>query len=182
MAATYTQIDSHTLLCSHQPHCILLHTDSLLIIPFPGLPSNVYLVFPVRSVVTAKKTSVNRHQIGLTPGFAFTEYKVQGATFESAVLDLRRKSKKKGKESHKRFCSTYVQLSRLRTLQGVFLLEKINLDDIDNKPYPALQAEDDRLQALGQQTLNAFQRAACHHVKNECPNVRLDIDIRSNGC
>lgn len=161
MAATYTRIDSHTLLCSHQPHCILLYTDSPLTIPFPGLASNVYPVFPVRSVVTAKKTSVNRRQIGLTPGFAFTEYKVQGATFESAVLDLRRKNKRRG-ESHKRFCSTYVQLSRLRTLQGVFLLEKIDLDDIDNKPHAELRAEDIRLQALEQQTLNAFQRAASH--------------------
>ena len=111
--------------------------------------------------MTAKKTSVNRRQIGLTPGFAFTEYKVQGATFESAVLDLRRKNKRRG-ESHKRFCSTYVQLSRLRTLQGVFLLEKIDLDDIDNKPHAELRAEDIRLQALEQQTLNAFQRAASH--------------------
>lgn len=118
----------------------------------------MYPVFPVRSVVTAKKTSVNKRQIGLTPGFAFTEYKVQGATFKSAVLDLRQKNKRRRK-NHKRFCSTYVQLSRLRTLQGVFLLEKIDLDNIDNKSHAELRAEDIRLQALEQQTLNAFQRA-----------------------
>ena len=105
--------------------------------------------------MTVKKTSVNRRQKRLTPGFAFTEYKVQGETFESAVLDLRQKNKRRG-ESHKRFYSIYVQLSWLWILQGVSLLEKIDLDDIDNKPHAELRVEDIRLQALKQQTLNAF--------------------------
>ena len=107
MAATYTRIDSQTLLCSHQPHYILLYTDSPLTILFPGLAFNVYPMFPVRSVVTAKKTSIHRRQIGLTPGFAFTEYKVQRAMFESAVWDLQQKNKRR-EENHKQFCSIYV--------------------------------------------------------------------------
>ena len=149
MVATYTQIDSHTLLYFHQPQYILLYTDLSLTIPFPGLASNVYPVFPVRLVVTAKKTSVNKRQIELTPGFAFTKYKIQGATFESAVLDLRQKNKRRG-ENHKQFCSTYVQLSRLQTLQGVFSLEKIDLDNINNKPPIEVRAKNIRLQALEQ--------------------------------
>lgn len=63
--------------------------------------------------MTAKKISVNRYQIGLTPGFAFTEYKVQGVTFKPAVLDLQQNSRKRGKKSHKQFCFIYVQLSWL---------------------------------------------------------------------
>ena len=116
MTVTYTRIDSYTLLCFYQPYYILFYTDSPLIIPFQGLLFNVYPVFLVRSMVSAKKTSINRHQIGLTLGLPFTEYKIQRAMFESAVLDLRRKSKKRGGESHKHICSTYIYLSWLQTL------------------------------------------------------------------
>lgn len=111
MAVTYTRINSHTLLYSYQPHFILLYMDSLLTILFSELPFNVYLVFSIRSVVTTKKTSINRYQIKFIQGFAFIEYKVQRATFESAVLNLQQKSKKRERESHKQFCPTYVQLS-----------------------------------------------------------------------
>ena len=92
-------------------------------------------------MVTAKKTNVNKYQIGLIPSFAFIEYKVQVATFEFVVLDLRKKSKKRGGKSYKRFCSTYVQLSWLQILQSIILLKKINFDNIDNKPYDKLQAK-----------------------------------------
>lgn len=101
-------------------------------------------------MVTAKKTSVNRYQIKLKPGFVFIEYKIPGLTFESVVLDLQQKSKKRRRENHKRFCFTYVQLSRLQILQGVFLLEKINFDNINNKSHLALQAKDNRLEVLGE--------------------------------
>lgn len=129
-------------------------------IPFPNLPPNVYPVFPVKSVITAKYTRINRRQIGITPGFAYTEYKVQGATFKSAVLDLRRRSKKKSIENHKRFCSTYVQLSRLQSLEGVSLLEPIQLDDINNQPHHELQFKDNQLEMLGKHTLLLFTSAA----------------------
>lgn len=77
-------------------------------IPFPNLPPNVYPIFPVKPVVTAKKTRLNRKQIGITPGFAYTEYKIQGATSKSAVLDLRRRPKKKKKKDLQRITSDFV--------------------------------------------------------------------------
>lgn len=157
---SYTRLDNNILLSSHAPLCILLHTDSPLMITFPGLPPNVYPVFPVKSTVTAKNSRLNRKQIRITPGFAYIEYKVQGATFKSAVLDLRRRSKKKIGENHKRFCSTYVQLSRLQSLEGISLLQPIELDDINNQPHHGLQAEDNRLQLLSEHTLLSFTRAA----------------------
>ncbi len=97
--------------------------------------------------------SVTRLQIPMTPGFAVTDYKVQGATFRTAVLDLHRHSKSRDKGSHKRFCSTYVQLSRLQTLDGVGLLQPITLDDIGSKPHPKLQDESLKLDSMLDQTL-----------------------------
>ena len=55
MAAIYTQIDSHTLLCFHQEYCILFYTDSLLTVPFSELLSNLYPVFLIKLVMTTKK-------------------------------------------------------------------------------------------------------------------------------
>lgn len=158
MLRSYTKLDHNTLLNSHLPHCILLHTDSPLMISFPSLPANIYPVFLVRSIVTAKNTRLNRKQVGITPGFAYTKYKIQGATFKSAVLDLRRRSKKKAGKYHKRFYPTYIQL--LQSLDGLSLLESIQLDNIKNQPHHDLQAEDNRLQVLGKRTLLLFESAA----------------------
>ncbi len=117
--ASYTRLDDNTLLSSHPPTYILLHTESALMIPFPNLPCNVYPVFPVKSTVTAKRTRLNKKQIGISPGFTYIEYKVQGATFKSAILNLQHKTIKLTAKSHKRFCSIYVQLSRVQSLKGV---------------------------------------------------------------
>ncbi len=93
--AFYIWLDDNTLLSSHLPICILLHTKSALMVPFLNLSRNVYPVFPMKSTVIAKETRLNRKQIGISPGFAYTEYKVQGATFKSLTVDLRRKTIKK---------------------------------------------------------------------------------------
>ncbi len=158
--ASYTRLNDNTLLSLHPPTYILLHTESALMVLFPNLPHNIYPIFPVKSTVTAKRTRLNRKQIGISPGFAYTEYKVQGAMFKSATLDLRRKTIKKTTESHKRFCSIYVQLSRVQSLEGVSLLEPISLDDINDQPHHELQTEDERLQKLGDITLSSFTNAA----------------------
>ncbi len=78
-------------------------------------------------------TSINRTQIPLNLPFAITQYKVQGATLKTTILDLQRGNSTTG-GSHRVFCSTYVQLSRLQSLDGVQLLQTISLKDIDNKP------------------------------------------------
>ena len=73
---SYTRLDNNTLLNSHALKCILLHTDSVLIVPFSNLPLNVYLVFLVKSAITAKETRLNRKEIEITLGFVYTKYKV----------------------------------------------------------------------------------------------------------
>ena len=113
---------------------------------FPKLACNFYLVFSVKSTVTAKKIKLNKKKIEIR--FAYSKYKVQGATFEFATLDLRRKAIKKTAESHKQFCFIYVQLSQLQSLKGVSLLEPNSLDDINNQPHHKLQTDDKELQKL----------------------------------
>ena len=66
-------------------------------------------------------------------------------------------AKKDNEWSHKRFCSVYVQLSRLETLADVRLLEKIDFEDIDNRPDPALLQATTVLDQLSRRTLTAWQ-------------------------
>lgn len=63
--------------------------------------------------------SVARLQILMIPDFAITEYKVKGATFQMVILDLYRNTKLENQSSYKRFCSNYVQLLRLQTLDKI---------------------------------------------------------------
>jgi hypothetical protein len=92
----------------------------------------------------------------MTPGFALTEYKVQGSTYQSAVLDLSRQTYAKGADAcHARHCSGYVQLSRLRGISGLYLLEPVRLSDLLNKMHPELVAEDRRMQLLATATMQS---------------------------
>lgn len=97
---------------------------------------------------------IQRHQVPVSPAFALTEYKVQGLTFRTAVLDLSRKSYANGEDaSHSRHCSTYVQLSRLQVMDRLWLLEPVTLSDLRNSMHRELIAEDQRLKQLAAATL-----------------------------
>jgi len=86
--------------------------------------------------------------------FGITDYKSQGQTFSEALLDL----KPRGRDSHREFCSFYVETGRLSTSQGLHLLERLEWADIQKlKPHPELIAEMARLQDLQQQTLARWQ-------------------------
>ncbi len=125
--------------------------------PFPTLPPNVYPVFPDRSTLKLPQGDISRLQLPITLGFALTEYKVQGATFDSVVVDLKRQSKGVI-ATHKRFCSTYIQLSRLRSFAGLGLLQPIDITDIDNQPHPRLHDEDLRLDIVSRSTSDAWEK------------------------
>ena len=59
---------------------------------------------------------------GLKPFLRVRIYKAQESTLNAAVFDLKDDSTAKGQNEHKKFCSMYVQLSRLQSLDGLHLL------------------------------------------------------------
>lgn len=67
---------------------------------------------------------------------------------------------KKTIESHKRFSSIHLQLSRLQSLERVSLLKPISLDNINNQPHYELQIDDEQLQKLGNIMLSLFTNEA----------------------
>lgn len=107
--------------------------------------------------ITVKGYSVRRKQIPICPAFCLTDYKIQGATLDSVILDLKDDSKNRRRDSHRKYCSTYVQLSRLRSLADLHLLQPISMCDLEHRPDPQLLQEIQRLQLLQDKTLRIWQ-------------------------
>ena len=75
----------------------------------------------------------------------------------AAILDLKHDRAVKGQNSsHIKYCSTYVQLSRLHSLDRLHLLQKIDMNDIQFQPHPQLLIEMERLKVLEQKTILAW--------------------------
>ena len=100
----------------------------------------------MESTVMVKKTRLNKKQISISFGFVYTKYKVQKATFKSAILDLQQKIIKKTARSHKLFGYIYIQLSRFQNLEEISLPEPISLDNINNQPHHKLQIDNKQFQ------------------------------------
>ena len=94
----------------------------------------------------------------MCPAFSLTDYKVQGSTLKTAVLDLKNDPSARGQDKYKNFCSMYVQLSRLRSLNGLHLLQKIDMNDLRFRPHHGLVVEMERLRKLEQETLASWAR------------------------
>jgi hypothetical protein len=81
---------------------------------------------------------------------------MQGSTLSAAILDLKNDPARRGQDSHRKYCSLYVQLSRLRSFRGLHLLQKITTDDLRFSPDPDLLVEMERLRDLQAKTLAAW--------------------------
>jgi hypothetical protein len=142
-------MDSSHILCTLPPKCILFDPLSSKNAVFPEIGSTAVPVFSSSTSVKVDNISVVRHQVPVTPAWAMTDYKVQGATYDNITVDLHRSDNNKNKETrHKRYCSNYVQLTRTKSLQGLNLLQPVTLADLNVKPSPLLVQEDERLAKL----------------------------------
>lgn len=120
------------------------------------LDAKVIPVFPRERSITVKGYSVRRRQVPMCPAFSLTDYKVQGSTLMTAVLDLKDDPAAKGQDGQKKYCSTYVQLSRLRSLDGLHLLQRIDMEDHRFRPDDRLLTEMGRLGRLEQEIMVAW--------------------------
>ncbi|KAJ5198759.1 uncharacterized protein N7498_007876 [Penicillium cinerascens] len=155
--ADFHELDELYTFCTKPPACLLFKPSRSKSISLPSLSENVLPIFPLEASITVKGFSVRRRQVPICPAFCLTDYKIQGTTLESAILDLKNDRKIRGQDAHRRFCSTYVQLSRLRSLAGLHLLQPIEMSDLQHAPDPQLLGEMQRLRALELNTLAAWQ-------------------------
>lgn len=119
-------------------------------------------IFCSSTSIKIQNMSVIRHQVPVTPAWAITDYKVQGSTYDTIIVDLHRHgSNSKGSvynNRHKQYCSTYVQLSRVKSFQGLYLLRPVTLSDLNAKPDALLVQEGERIAHLAEATDTAWQQ------------------------
>ena len=152
-------MDPLYVLCTLPPKCVLFEQDSTTDAMFPGIGSTATPIFCLSGSVKIGNMSVTRHQVPVTPAWAITDYKVQGSTYDAVTLDLHRHNiSSKDGSSHKRYCSCYVQLTRVRSLQDLFLLQPVTLKDLSGKPDKLLMVEDQRIAQLAMSTEIAWKQ------------------------
>ena len=151
-------MDNLYVLCTKPPTCVLFQQDNPKHTAFEDLEPKVTPVFPITRSIKIKGYSVRRKQVPMCAAFSMTDYKVQGSTLTTAVLDLKNDPTAKGKDEHKKFCSIYVQLSRLQAGIGLYLLQKIDMNDLRFRPHEGLLAEMERLRKLEEETITAWMR------------------------
>lgn len=149
-------MDDLYILCTKPPACVLFGPYRSRQSEFEGLEAAVMPIFPLEKSITLKGYSVRRRQVPMCPAFCLTDYKIQGSTLPTAILDLKDDPASKARDHHKKYCSIYVQLSRLRSLDGLHLLQGIEMRDLQSSPDHRLLAEIQRLKGLQQETIAAW--------------------------
>ena len=143
------------ILCTKPPVCLLFRQRNSKHVNFKDLEAEVIPVFPIERSINIKAYSVRRKQVPTCPAFSLTDYKIQGSTLKTAILDLKANSST-GRSEHKNFCSLYVQLSRLQSFDGLYLLQAIEMKDLKFRPDKRLIDEMRRLQKLEDETLRTW--------------------------
>jgi hypothetical protein len=139
--------------------CVLVRPAHDHRLSFSNVPDGLVPIFPVQmsgQIPNTPGLSFYRHQVPLTLGFAFTDYKSQGSTFDRLVLDLVF-GKQRGVDQHGKWTSINVQLGRVKSLSGVWLRDPITLQDVSFTPHPDLPVELSRLEALEQRTISLWE-------------------------
>ena len=149
-------MDKLYILCTKPPACVLIKPHKPKLSKFEDLDDTIMPVFPLEKSITLKGYSIQRKQVPIYFAFSLTDYKVQGSNLKNAILDLKDDLTRKGMDCYKKFCSTYVQLSQLETLDGLHLLQKIDMSNLQFSPDNRLLAEMERLEGLQKETIAAW--------------------------
>jgi hypothetical protein len=147
-------------MCTKPPSCVIFKPNRSKATGFQDLEPSAMPVFPLERSITIKGYSVRRKQVPMCPAFCLTDYKVQGSTLSAAILDLKDDPTIRGQDHHRKYCSMYVQLSRLRSSKGLHLLQKLDMHDLRFGPDRRLLTEMERLQEHEKDTIAAWQEAS----------------------
>ncbi|CAG8631728.1 15290_t:CDS:2, partial [Cetraspora pellucida] len=85
----------------------------------------------------------DRIQLPVTPAFALTEFKCQGATIKKAIVNLNGSNIRSG---------IYVMLSRVQRLQDIMILQPFNQSKLNVAIEPNLKNELERLEKCSETT------------------------------
>lgn len=156
------------------PAAIVLVSESTKHLHFVGMPPGTILITPLSAKLECQRkrpwqrTDVTRRGLPCAAAFACTDYKVQGRTLDTVVVELRgtRTMNVEGRVVPSR-CdpySLYVQLSRCRSLKGIMLLSKAREMDIIGNTVPENMIEaEKRLEELSEATVREAETWDWHN-------------------
>ena len=152
-------MDDLYILCTKPLACVLFQQENSAHSKFDDLDAKVIPVFLLERSITVKGHFVRRRQVPMCLAFSLTDYKVQGSTLTTAVLDLKHDPSARGQDGHKKYCLTYVQLSRLRSLDGLHLLQSITIEDLQFRLDERLFIGIEKLRGLERETIASWNKA-----------------------
>jgi hypothetical protein len=149
----------------YPPPVIYFKPDMQTSVVFEGICEGIIPISPsmVRFSVDGKdgKVRLERRQLAIVPGYAFTDYKAQGQTLECVIVDI----SKPPSGSLSPF-SAYVALSRSRGRGTIRILRDFDPALFMHHPSEDLRADMVRLQRLDEETKTAYERNKMRLVKS----------------
>ena len=130
--------------------------------PWNNLPPDVAPIFRSTESFTLKElekpVSIRRCQFPLVHAYAVTDYKAQGASLKSCIIDLRKPG-----GTWKPFHSIYVMLSRVETLDGLHILTSFDITVLNQDKPEDLSTELQRLRELSDITIANHTQSNLQH-------------------
>jgi hypothetical protein len=140
----------------YPPPVIYFKPEMQTEITFEGLPKGIIPISPskVNFSIDAQggKIKMERRQIAIVPGYAFTDYKAQGQTMECVIVDISRPPS--GRLSP---FSVYVALSRSRGRKTIRILRDFDPTLFMHHPSEDLRLEMQRLERLDEETRAIYE-------------------------
>ena len=127
----------------YPPSAIIFRPLNGKTIRMQNLPNGTVPIFPQTKSFTVGNLSVKRTQLPITPAYAFTDYKAQGQTMDTVLVDLA-----KPPTGALSGFGAYVGLSRGRGRKGIRLLREYDHRLFTVHPSENLRREDERLDTL----------------------------------
>ncbi|KAI1462875.1 hypothetical protein F4805DRAFT_409571 [Annulohypoxylon moriforme] len=154
-------LSTDIFIITEPPISIFVESANTQAISMPGITSGLIPLFPTKVYASKENKSFvrsrpfDRQGFTLTPTFAITEFKAQGQTLPKAFLSLTsRQNIRKGSD----FTATYVQLSRVVSLEGLRLLSTINKEHwMSLKLSTRMNTEIERLIKLDEKTMARYE-------------------------
>jgi hypothetical protein len=142
---------------SYPPPVVYFEPDLRTEIEFEGVPKGIIPIIPTKVgfSVAGKdgKTKLERRQIAIVPGYAFTDYKAQGQTMECVLVDI--STPPSGKLSP---FSVYVALSRSRGRNDIRIVRDFDPALLMHHPSEDLRADMARLEHLDEKTRDDYEQ------------------------
>lgn len=156
----------------YPPPVVYFKPDMQTQISFEGVEEGIIPILPSKVTFSVcaegRKLKLERRQVAIVPGYAFTDYKAQGQTLECVIIDISKLPT--GRLSP---FSVYVALSRSRGRKTIRILRDFDPALLMNHPSEDLRVDMARLERMDEETKTVFKinqlSVVFHRMGNQLP-------------